>query len=675
MLCVTVAEMEQCGVKANYLYRAFAGQDKGEVYCWEYHKVGKRVYIHYDSLLPKYKSLIKAVLCDGVEPEVFLKKKETTKNERILNAIADQLPGMIEVDHEEIEKLMNTGLFSPTKCHQLARAAAWLRLWNEYDVRKVRSLGYKSVNDFREQLFKHCLNEQSGDIPLICWKKGDIAYIDRIKKYALDYKKRGIQSLIHGGVGNVNREKADAQVHAKLIQLYSEPVKYSYEDTAMLYNDWADEAGKPNMTTSAIKSYLNIPKIKKVWFYARHGKQAGDNELQPIINRQTPSFPDALWSIDGTASQLYYRDEKGKIQSDLYIYFVTDACTGAIIGHSVAFAETSGMVTEALKNAIDKHGNKPYQIQYDNSSANISTAVQAMMGNMSRVHFPCQPYRGRSKYVESIIGHFQQRVLRQLKNFKGGNINVKSLDSQANPELLALLRKNTDMLYSREEAIIEINQSVEKWNSRGEKRDNYGRFVGESKISRYNSIQHEKRAKFNYFDKISLFMVEKNNPLPYTTQGIRIEINKKKYNFIVPDPDSIGDFIFSNEHLGEKFTVRYNSQNPEMISLYQNKVFIAQAYEKERYAACVADMKNGNNARRIRFTEKQEEYGQKYSICELEKQMAILGEMKSTGTDGFGWWDSPKLETNLREAKQEDILNGMDDRLTDLERKILNIGG
>ena len=675
ILSLTIAELEQIGLSANYLKRAVAGQRCGQVYCWEHHKIGRQVYIHYNSLLPKYKELIKNVLCNKTEPEIYLQAKETNKNNAVLTAIADQLPGLIQINPSDLKTLLDCQLYSATEAHQLARAAGWLQVLNEYDVRRVRSLGYKSIEEFREAAFKHILNEQSGAPALIRWKKGTISNLRVLLRNAVEYKRNSIESLIHKGVGNVNREMADAQVHAKMIELASNRVKYSWEDVSMMYNDWADAVGKPNMTTSAVKAYLNIPKIKKVWYYARHGKLAGDNDLQPLAQREKPSFPDALWSIDGTTTQLYYVDDKGKIQSDLYAYFVTDAHTGAIIGHSIAFAETAGMVTEALKNTLDKWGNKPYQIQYDNSSANVSYAVQALMSNMSRVHFPCEPYKGRSKYVEAVIGHFQQRVLRKRENFKGGNIDTRRLNSKANPELLKELGKNPERLPLFDQVIDEFNQAVTEWNTRGEIRDSYGRFVGDSKIYRYETIVHEKRAKLNYFDKLSLFVITLKQPYKYSTQGIEIELNKKKYNFIVPDTDSVGDFIFCNEHLGEKFEVRIDMAKPEMCSLLQNGIYIAHAYEKERYAACVADMKEGSKAKQVAFKAKQNEFGVDYSITELERQMAILGDIKATGTDGgFGWWDTDKRTVNNRNNQQEDARNGVADGFTEKERKILNIG-
>ena len=68
-------------------------------------------------------------------------------------------------------------------------------------------------------------------------------------------------------------------------------------------------------------------------------------------------------------------------------------------------------------------------------------------------------------------------------------------------------------------------------------------------------------------------------------------------------------------------------------------------------------MKEGKNAKYVLFKQKQEEWGQDYSVRELEKQMITLGEMQATGTEGFGWWDSDKIATNANEAEQEDVAN------------------
>lgn len=678
ILSVTTKELQECGLSAGYLKRALAGQRRGEVYCWEHHKEGKRVYIHYHSLKEKYQELIKKLLCDNMEPEVYLKQKDEDQAQATIDNLTDQVTSMVRTDPDELRELIDSQIYTPTEAHQLARAAGWLRIINEFDVKRVRKMGFESIATFRSEVFKRCLNEQQsepGKAPLIKFKKGMITSERVLYRNASQYKKSGIKALMHAGTGNVNREKGDAVAHAKLIDLASNQVKYSWEDVAMMFNDWAIENNKEQLTTSTIKKYLNTPKIKKVWFYNRHGKHAADNELQPLINRDKPSFPDALWSLDGTTMQLYYVDESGKIRSDLYVYFVTDANTGAILGHAVAFAETAGLVEAALRDAIHKYGYRPYQLQYDNSSANQARVIQKLYTNMSRVHFPCEPYKGRSKYVEGIIGHFQMRVLRKRENFKGGNVTSGSLNSKANPELLAQLRKNPEQLPDMNQVLVEFKEGVTEWNDRGEKRDSYGRFVGESKINRYTAIQHEKRCQLNYFDKISLFFIEQPEPYTYGTNGIEIERKGVKRHYIVPDNDgTVGDFMFANEHMGEKFTIRMDRDNPEMIVLYQNDKVIAEAYEKERYAAAVADMKEGEKGKQVQFKQKQEQYGYEYAVRELEKQRALLGEIRATGTDGFGWWDTSKANENARESALEDVSNGMSDGLTERQRRILQIG-
>jgi len=677
-IVVTKKELYACGLSDRYLRTSITRQGKGAVHVWvNSFENGKRVF-HYEFLRDNYKTLIKTIFCNGTEPEIWLKSQETDKVQAKLDQLTDELTKLVITNTEEIKELMETQSYTSTECHQLARAAAWLRLLNEYDVRKARQIGFSSVNDFRNELFKRCLNEQKiQPTPLIRFKKGNITNLRVLLRNADDYKREGIRSLMHAGIGNVNREKADTLCHAKLLELASDQRKFSWEDVAMFFNGWAVENNKPKLTVSSIKQHLNTPKIKKVWFYARHGKLAGDNELQSLINREKPSFPDALWSIDGTTMALYYKDENGKMISDMYAYFVTDAHTGSILGASIAYVETADMVSEALIKAINTYENKPYQIQYDNSSANQAHIVQSLMSNMTRVHFGCEPYKGRSKYVESIIGHYQQQVLRKMKNFKGGNVDVKSLDSMANPELLSTLKKNPDMLRTRDEVIEDFYHCIDDWNARGEERNSYGEFIGPSKIARYNSIQHEKRQKLNYFDRISLFMVELKNPYPYSTQGICIELYGKEYKFKVPDSDNVGDFIFSNEHLMQKFKVRINRQYPELCSLYENGKngkFVANAYELEKLPSCAADMKEGDKARQVAFKAKQEQFGVEYSKTVLMQQMEKLEELQSTGTDGLGWWDRPKAKENAIQNKKEDVRNGIDDGYTEMERKLMEIG-
>ena len=681
VLCVSVPELVESGVSESYLKRALSGQRTGEMFCWPHHKEGREVFVHFDGMAAKYKELVKRVICRGVDAALWVENRAAEELNRKLEGVKKGLRMMVEVSAGDLTRLSDMQLFVPTDVQRIARAAGWLRLWRRMDVKTARKYGFASVKEVQAEMFKQCLNEQiQGFVNFPKAIKSERVLDRKAREYAAD----GLDCLVGGYFGNVNREKMNGRTHAILMQLAGDPVKYSFEDIGLIYNEQAPGLGLPKMTVSAIKQHLNMPKHKKVWYYMRHGKLVGDADMQPMIDRKPVSKPDMLWSLDGTTMQLYYKKavkdskgrEKWKVMSDLYAYFVTDACTGAIIGYSVAFSESSGMVIEALQNTVDKWGHKPYQMNYDNSSANISATVNGLINNMSHVNFPCTPYSGRSKSVELVIGHFQQRELRKLKNFKGGNVTVKSPNSVANPELLKELAKDlafTDKLPTEEQVLVEFDQAVEAWNGRGEARDAYGAFIGKSKIERY-AEEREGRVKMNYFEKLSLFMVElKNQQHPfgeyeYRQKGIEVAIRGEKMKFIVPDnASSAMDFEFSREHLGHTFKVFVNlrADRPEWVELRdRNGKKVADAYEKEKLAACVADMKNKpGEMGKIQLFNIMQKHCYEDAKTEMERQREIAEQtgFRATGTDGFGfgWWDTPKTVVNAQNNAVEDRRNGI----------------
>lgn len=681
VLCVSVPELVESGVSQRTVLDGLLRQRTGLVYCWPHHKEGREVFVHFDGMAEKYRELVNRVICGGVPAHLWVENRTAEKLNRKLEMVKRNLRMMVEVSAGDLTRLNDMQLFVPADVQRIARAAGWLRLWRRMDVKTARKYGFTSVKEVQEELFKQCLNEQMQGFVRFPKPINNERVLDR---KAREYEKEGLDCLVGGYFGNVNREKMNGQTHAILMQLAGEQVKYSFEDIGLMYNEQAPGLGLPKMTVSAIKQHLNMPKHKKVWYYMRHGKLVGDADMQPMIDREPVSKPDMLWSLDGTTMQLYYKKrvkdgkgrEKWSIKSDLYAYFVTDACTGAIIGYSVAFSESSGMVIEALQNTVDKWGYKPYQMNYDNSSANISATVKGLINNMSHVNFPCTPYSGRSKSVELVIGHFQQRELRKLKNFKGGNVTVKSVNSVANPELLKELAKDldfTDKLPTEEQVLAEFDQAVEAWNGRGEARDAYGAFIGKSKIERY-AEEREGRVKMNYFEKLSLFMVElKNQQHPfgeyeYRQKGIEVAIRGEKMKFIVPDnASSAMDFEFSREHLGHTFKVFVNlrADRPEWVELRdRNGKKVADAYEKEKLAACVADMKNKpGEMSKIQLFNIMQKHCYEDAKTEMERQREIAEQtgFRATGTDGFGfgWWDTPKTVVNAQNNAVEDRRNGI----------------
>lgn len=686
VLCVSVPELVESGVSESYLKRALSGQRTGEIFCWPHHKEGREVFVHFDGMATKYRELVKRVICGGVDAHLWVENRAAEELNRKLEGVKKGLRMMVEVSAGDLTRLSDMQLFVPADVQRIARAAGWLRLWRRMDVKTARKYGFTSIREVQAEMFKQCLNEQMKGFVKFPKAINNERVLDR---KAREYAAEGLDCLVAGYFGNVNREKMNGQTHAILMQLAGEQVKYSFEDIGLMYNEQAPGLGLPKMTVSAIKQHLNMPKHKKVWYYMRHGKLVGNLEIQPMIDREPVSKPDMLWSLDGTTMQLYYKklvkDKRGNdkwvVVSDMYAYFVTDACTSAIIGYSVAFEENSSLVVEALRNTVNTWGHIPFQMNYDNGSANIETTVAALIDNMTHVNFPCMKYSGRSKTVESVIGHFQQRELRKLKNFKGGNITTKSHNSTANPELLKELAKDlelTDKLPTEEQVLVEFAQAVEAWNKRGEARDAYGAFIGKSKIERY-AEEYEGRVTLNAFEKMSLFMVElKNKAHPfgeyeYRQKGVEVSIRGEKMKFIVPDNDSSAmDFEFNREHLGDTFRVFVNltTNRPKWIELRNRKgKFVADAYEKEKLASCIADAKDKpGDMSKVRYAVTLQKgcYEDAKTEMERQREVAMKSGFRATGTDGFGydgagfgWWDTPKAVVNAQNNAVEDRRNGI----------------
>ncbi len=120
----------------------------------------------------------------------------------------NELSQMVKTDASEVAALAQTNYYTPTEVMQLARAAGWLRLINEFGVKQARQMGFASIEILRSQIFRCILNEQGAQpLPLIRFKKGTISHLRVLCNNALQYRRQGIKCLIHAGMGNNNRMK------------------------------------------------------------------------------------------------------------------------------------------------------------------------------------------------------------------------------------------------------------------------------------------------------------------------------------------------------------------------------------------------------------------------------------------------------------------------------------
>lgn len=462
--------------------------------------------------------------------------------------------------------------YSADEARQLALGCGWLRMlsaqWN-YEFFKTKAAYYGSAAQVIYPLDLYGLKVKN-------WR----VLGRRVKAWDAD----GRSSMVSKLVGNSNRTKLTDIGVKFLLHLYSSPLKPSAKAVTKIYNDSANERGWEKITVARVRQILNEPQNRQLVFASRHGVNEDRKAHERTIKRRRPSFPDALWSFDGFTVQLRYFDADGKVRSGLYGVGILDVHSDCLLGYAIGDGETGVLVQAALRDASRKTGMRPYQLQYDNSSANKSNEVTELMDKLSHLNFPSAPYNGKAKPIENWIGRMERLNLRHFPNFKGGNITSPSLTIKANPDFLAAQTK-AGTLPDKAGAIAQFIRAVAVQNAtRGTD--------GKTPTERYQ-MQHEKRKKIDYFTMVEAFWVERRRKARYTKDGLVIEIEKTRYTYEVESEKGIEDFEFRNRYLGDSFTVKYDPDDITDINLYQDGVWIATATRKYETPMAVADFEEG----------------------------------------------------------------------------------
>lgn len=489
------------------------------------------------------------------------------------------------------------------KADQLAEACGWLRLCNSnYWVNKWDG----------RTVYMQWAARVIGDRNLYGFKVGSARSLRRkIKQWKTD----GRASLIPKSKGNNNATKVSKEGIIRIMNLYADRHKPSVKTVADIYNREAKEKGWALLTDERVRQIVTEPKNLQIAILARHGTEAARNLLERTIKRRKPSFADALWTMDGTAVQLIYREGK-KMRSDLYIYAIVDAYSGAIIGKAFGASETSTLVQAALRDATTSTGRLPYQLQYDNSGANKSAEATQLFNKMARAAFPTSPYNGKAKVIEMIFGQFEQANLRYFDNFKGGNITARSLNTRANPDHLANYKSVAGKkgLPTKEQVVAQMMLAIEVHNHTMVK-------GGKTRIEHYHT-KDSRRQEIPYLSMVDMFWVERKHKVRYTKDGIVMEVGKKRYYYEVESEHGVEDMEFRLNWLGSTFTVKYDPDDLEYINLYDAGVWIATAHEKNELAMAKADAEKGEGEILSKSYKARDKY-----LKILSKEKEILNEM------------------------------------------------
>lgn len=460
-----------------------------------------------------------------------------------------------------------------SKVIQLQRSCAWMRL---IAADKYSDL-YPGVQRRYEMLIQ-VIGKDSGHT------LHNISNWRILRRKVVAWKKDGRSSLISRLSGNSNSRKLQDTGIAFIVNSYASPLKPSVRDVYRLYTERAIKQGWALITEERVRQIITDEAHQQLIAQSRHGHNYTSNRYERTIKRKTPTFPDALWTLDGFTVQLRYTDN-GKICSDLYIVAVMDVYSRRIVGYATGTAETSVLVQKSIRQAIRNSMKMPLQLQYDNSSANKSKEVTELMQRIARWAFPTAPYNGKSKPIEAVIGYIEGHNMRHMPNFKGGNITSHSIDIKANPEFL-IDQKLPDI----QTVIAQVHLIIETYNN------TTGKLSGGTPVELYDT-PHPLRRDMDYLAMIQAFWVTRRETARYTKDGLTIQVDKQRYTYEVETSRGVEDMEFRLKWIGTDFTIKYDPDDLEYISLWYEGKHISEAHIKWEAPMAIVDMEPGDRAR------------------------------------------------------------------------------
>lgn len=541
----------------------------------------RKILIQYDTLNDQYKQLVLAKYGD---PHHYL-TIETQKMQQTLLAVSQaELPQNIAPTLEDVAHFQTEHSVTDYEAQQLARACAWLSFYlNVKTKQQVQAVGFQS----KEQLLECILNHVTAE-GLKCL---NIKNIRVLKRKIKNFKDEGKDSLVSKKKGNKNAGKLCEVSKALLRKIYREHNAFPITHVVFQYNLIALEKGLATISESTAKAYLNQPDVQMATLRQRYGKDYHRHNLELMMSRKKPSFPNAMWVMDGTPLELFYKDDSRKIKR-VYGFMVVDCFSWKIIGYSLGQTETEKLVFQGIKDACIKTASLPHQLQFDNSSAIKSNDMMAWYEKVSLFITPAEVGNARAKIIEPLLGHFRNQILRYYDNHSGGNITAKSQDSRINQEWL---KDHPEAMPTLQQVTQQIEAAVEAWNSRVMKLD------GLSPNDKYAKPNPKPRV-LEFMDTINLFWkfrVDRKGEkreLKYSPNGLSMTINKERHTYMVYDANGLPDTDFHLNHLGGKFQVKYDSEDLEMIYLYKNDKPVELAMLKREAPMAIVDYKEGDAA-------------------------------------------------------------------------------
>ena len=387
----------------------------------------------------------------------------------------------------------------------------------------------------------------------------------RLRSKMSDYERDGYACLVSGKIGNANTTKITAEGGEWLIahKCSLNPV-YTNQQLFDRYNEVAQSKGwKPLRSVQTLLNFLERPEVKPRWYAVSQGSHRA-NLLYVRQNRTIgPSCRDALWYVDGTKANLYFRvydaAAKKNKAATTNIVMVLDAYSGVFVGWHICATECFRTTYEAIRNAIENTGVMPFELVYDNQSGSKSKAAERWHRKLSSICHSTMPDNARSKTIEAAFGQFQAQVLHRRINYTGGNITARSSKARIDE---ARILSNIPALPTYTEFVTMIEECISEWNNMP-----HPQFQGKTRNQVYAESINERATVLDETIREDLFYISTEGPSTFTARGIEVTIDGQRRAYEVFSAPEVPNLVWRRDNTGRQFIVEYDPHDPSRVRL------------------------------------------------------------------------------------------------------------
>ncbi len=387
----------------------------------------------------------------------------------------------------------------------------------------------------------------------------------RLREKMRQYSREGYECLVSGKLGNANTTKITDEVAEWLLahKASVNPV-YTVAQLLDLYNSTAAKRGwKAIKSAQTLIEFFERPDIKPQWYAVEQGAQRANNLFLRQNRTVMASCRDALWYIDGTKVNLYFKywDEKSrriKVGTTSCIY-VMDAHSEVFVGWYMCENETFQTTYEALRNALERTGFMPYELVSDNQAGFTSKAAQRWRAKLETISHTTTPENGKSKTIESAFGRFQAEVLHRHINYTGGNITAKSSKTKVD---VAKIIQNVEALPTYEEVRAQNEADINIWNSLP-----HPKFAGKSRMDVYRTSVNPQAIALTDIIREKVFYIATEKASTFRASGIEVTLNGVKRVYEVFSAPNTPDLEWRRKNTGREFVVEYDPHDLSRVRL------------------------------------------------------------------------------------------------------------